>query len=488
MVSLGFVILRDRQRKILRFLNGNQVYMTGQALSERLGISARTVRSDIVEINRCIDPTVAKIIAYRSKGYRLEIYDRERFHSYISGNVVLLTREDRTQYLLLRLLWSEAPLRLDQLEDEMYISRTTLEGDIQALQSNWLTEGLQFLRRRDTLFLVQDEPEIRIVFLRLYSENIDFNSRSGIVSAGGTLNLERLGVLRSDLRHLLVRHGITLDDFSFIYFALAAWVSSFRLGRLSQISSCSTSPLLDIIKDVGDLFAQKYEIDLPLSELLWLQRTLTGLRRQPDETVEAVLCQAIRTSARQFPAPFLDSDLFFTAMRNFILDCMARMAFPRFDSQDLLLELSSANPDLAALSRFLTEQVLNSLSLSHADVDPLRLLPSLIAAKGRFISQHPEIQPMALVACHLSGSISTYLCERLSQHFTGRLRICGPFPIYDRSVLEQTGCDFLISTVDMAGFRNLTLPTVTISPHLTPADFNAINQLAHEIMLKNHFS
>jgi len=68
-VSLGFVILRDRQRKILRFLNGNQVYMTGQALSERLGISARTVRSDIVEINRCIDPTVAKIIAYRSKGY-----------------------------------------------------------------------------------------------------------------------------------------------------------------------------------------------------------------------------------------------------------------------------------------------------------------------------------------------------------------------------------------------------------------------------------
>ena len=139
MVSLGFVILRDRQRKILRFLNGNQVYMTGQALSERLGISARTVRSDIVEINRCIDPTVAKIIAYRSKGYRLEIYDRERFHSYISGNVVLLTREDRTQYLLLRLLWSEAPLRLDQLEDEMYISRTTLEGDIQALQSNWLT-------------------------------------------------------------------------------------------------------------------------------------------------------------------------------------------------------------------------------------------------------------------------------------------------------------------------------------------------------------
>ncbi len=482
------VILRDRQRRILRFLNGNPAYMTGQALAERLDVTARTVRSDIVEINRYIDPTVAEITSYRGKGYVLQIHDRERFHSYISGNVVLLTREDRTQYLLLRLLWSEEPLHLDQLEDEMFISRTTLESDIRALQSHWITERLQFLRRRDTLFLLQDEPEIRIAFLRLYSENIDFNSRSGIVSAGGTLNLERLGVLRSDLRHLLVSRGIVLDDFSFIYFALAAWVSSFRLGKLPQISRSSAPLLLDIIVDVGNLFAQKYGIDLPLSELLWLQDTLKALWRQPDETVETVAREAIRAATARFPAPFLESDRFFTAIRNFVCDCTSRMAFPRFDSQDLLLELATANPDLAGISRFLTEQILKLLALSNAAVDPLSLLPSLIAAKNRFISRHPEFQPLALVACHLPDSLSAYLCERLSQHFTGRVRISGPLPIYDRVALEKSGCDFVISTVDMTGFRDLTVPTVTISPHLTPEDFGAINRIAHAIMLEKHFS
>lgn len=482
------VILRDRQRRILRFLNGNQIYMTGQALAERLNVSARTVRSDIVEINRCIDPTVAVITAYRGKGYRLEIADRDRFHNYISRNVALLTREDRTQYLLLRLLWSEAPLRLDLLEDEMYISRTTLENDIRALQSSWITDRLQFLRHRDTLFLVQEEPEIRIAFLRLYSENIDFNSRSGIISAGGTLNLEQLSVLRSDLRHLLVRHKILLDDFSFIYFALAAWVSSFRTGRLPQICPDVAPPLQAVMQDVAQLFSGKYEIPLPLSELFWLQDTLAKLQRQPSQAMEAVMHQAIGAAAKEFPAPFLDSERFFNAFRNFICDCTNRMAFPRFDSQDLLLELESANPDLAQLSRFLTQQALQLLDLPNTAVDPLTLLPSLIAAKNRFITRHPEIQPVALVVCHLPDSLSVYLCERLSQHFAGRLRLQGPFPVYDRGALEYTDCDFLISTVDMTGFRSLAVPAVTISPHLTPADFGAINQMAYETMLQKHFS
>ena len=151
------------------------------------------------------------------------------------------------------------------------------------------------------------------------------------------------------------------------------------------------------------------------------------------------------------------------------------------------MELGAANPSLAQLSHFLTQQVLQALSLTDITVDTLRLVPSLISAKNRYIARHIETQPVALLACHLSDSIASYLYERLSQHFTNRIRIQGVYPIHDQSTLENTNYDFLITTVDITELRDLTVPAVTISPHLTPEDFAAINQMAHTIQQEKYF-
>ena len=44
-------------------------YITGNELAKQLGVSPRTIRSDIVEINQNILPYHAKILSARSKGY-----------------------------------------------------------------------------------------------------------------------------------------------------------------------------------------------------------------------------------------------------------------------------------------------------------------------------------------------------------------------------------------------------------------------------------
>lgn len=61
-------MLHERQRKILRYLNESGGCMTGAELSQRLNISSRTIRSDIVEINRRIPAEIGQIQASRGSG------------------------------------------------------------------------------------------------------------------------------------------------------------------------------------------------------------------------------------------------------------------------------------------------------------------------------------------------------------------------------------------------------------------------------------
>ena len=72
---MDFVTLSLRQRKILNLIQNQTTHITGQALAKQLGVSPRTIRSDIVEINQSLSICGAKICAEKSKGYFLEYSD-----------------------------------------------------------------------------------------------------------------------------------------------------------------------------------------------------------------------------------------------------------------------------------------------------------------------------------------------------------------------------------------------------------------------------
>ena len=63
----------SRQLTILRILNEKKDWITGKALSEKLGVSDRTIRNDISIINYDIEPYSANIISERGKGYKLSL-------------------------------------------------------------------------------------------------------------------------------------------------------------------------------------------------------------------------------------------------------------------------------------------------------------------------------------------------------------------------------------------------------------------------------
>ncbi|EKT60011.1 BglG family transcription antiterminator [Providencia sneebia] len=103
-------------------------------LAKRFSVSTRTIRSDINEINALIQNHSAHIIYERGQGYRLKIEDEERFAKLTQQNKeesrIPRTGKERVDALLLKLLMLSLPVKLDDIAEEWFISRGTLQQDM----------------------------------------------------------------------------------------------------------------------------------------------------------------------------------------------------------------------------------------------------------------------------------------------------------------------------------------------------------------------
>ena len=68
--------LHSRQKKILSILNSKHGIATGKEISAKIGVSERTVRSDISNINDCLKAYDIQILSIHGKGYTLSMKNR----------------------------------------------------------------------------------------------------------------------------------------------------------------------------------------------------------------------------------------------------------------------------------------------------------------------------------------------------------------------------------------------------------------------------
>ncbi|WP_100010070.1 BglG family transcription antiterminator [Lentibacillus sediminis] len=132
-------MLNTRMKTIMRELMASRSPLTGKYLAQLNKVTARTIREDVKSLNNLLDENGAVIDSVMGKGYQLEIKDDQRFRNYLQSlfrdetsvhsDVPALPKE-RIAYLIKRLLLSEEYIKLDDLADEIYVSKSTVQNDL----------------------------------------------------------------------------------------------------------------------------------------------------------------------------------------------------------------------------------------------------------------------------------------------------------------------------------------------------------------------
>lgn len=219
--------MENRFWQLLEQLDG-QGYHTAAALSKALGVSEKTVRNVIKEINTVIRGNGAEIDAKQRFGYQLVVFDEERWIEFLSRSrkdtaQVPGNADERAEYLLLYLLSHPEYVKLAELGDRLYVSPQTLSTVLRRVEAMLGRDHIQIDRKPYYgLRAVGSEFDKRCCLIRCFSGDGEKFRRSFPVDEA------ELGRVFGVLLSVLPLHQIRLTEISLQNLAVYVYLSQLR--------------------------------------------------------------------------------------------------------------------------------------------------------------------------------------------------------------------------------------------------------------------
>ncbi|MGM9677941.1 MAG: BglG family transcription antiterminator [Butyricicoccus sp.] len=251
--------------------------ITVSALSSRLGVSERTIRNDIKQINQELEDC-AVIDGVQGK-YSLRIFQMERFRQRFSAIMqtddFLNSSRYRMEYVFGRLMRSEEPLLTDELAYEMNVGRTTLMSDLKKLREEIEPYQLKIIGKTSKgLMLHGTETEIRRYVLDSVYDSIyqDYPLDEEIVQ---------------EMQQMFEQHSFeksVRDTFEqFMTLMLDRFLTGHYIGLLPQrYYNLTARAEFGMVDQLVDRFSQILHIRIPIEEKLFVFLPIAGMRTPAD--------------------------------------------------------------------------------------------------------------------------------------------------------------------------------------------------------------
>ncbi len=168
--------MKQKEKLLLRYLiDHKKEYVTSQRLASELLLSDRTIRNYLQRIKELVEKNGGKIIAKPGYGYQLHILQRLTFDLFLSRQEIVpgyarepqgfYESEDRQKYILNQLLLEDDILFMDDLAEELYISRSSLTKDMQEIKERLIPYSLKIVSKHGQGTWIEGEERNRRHFI-----------------------------------------------------------------------------------------------------------------------------------------------------------------------------------------------------------------------------------------------------------------------------------------------------------------------------------
>ena len=241
-------MINQRELKIINFLTNKDHYITGNKISSFIGISSKTLRVDIKDINQKLKRTNAEIICVKGRGYILNVIDKNALNIELAklseekvdiNNFIPTTSDSRVTYIIKKLLTLELKenkgINHSKLCDELYISLTTLKSDLKIVKKklhefniDLLKDGLKGVSLRGN---ESDFRSCTSSFIFRTDEN-DIKSSKNVQIIFNNDNAKTIEKL---LTKCIDKNGITITNISFYSLLIHILIASKRIESKNMI-------------------------------------------------------------------------------------------------------------------------------------------------------------------------------------------------------------------------------------------------------------
>lgn len=208
-------------------------------LANELGISARSVKNYVQQINRNSD---LKVIVSTKNGYILN----KEFAKVLlskSNSKIPQTYDERSSYIIKQLLVEHSTaLDLYALCDLLYVSYATLKNDIFKMNQTFSTFQISFETKNDILYVKGSEKAKRKLISYILTEeaNGKFMDIQIFKNSFPNMNIDQLFKI---IRNIFNKYNYYLNDFSYVNLILHLIIIVDRISKGNTITDIDNSKI-----------------------------------------------------------------------------------------------------------------------------------------------------------------------------------------------------------------------------------------------------
>ena len=480
-----------RQRELINYLRGASGYITGEELARYLGVSSRTVRHDVAQINSELAGTGVSISSKHSFGYIIQADNVRSLREITQASESFVSRSERLRHIAQRLALSDRPIDLDDLAYEMYISKTTLEYDLKEFRRRYAMAEprLTLLRRQNSIYLEDDERKRRHLLCRLYSAAWDFSGRGNTFFKYSFLteNLVNLCILETN--YCLDKHGIVIEDNNLVYLNLMLAVACQRIRQGKELSSPRenmfiSAPAQSCADEFLDALEEKLGCSYNRDERREIYELLScSLIPNIAEIREIGISLSFPQELRSFGEEYIDRlrrvyGLDLTGDNEFLLVLLIFLQYLTLplhylhSTRSIQQSFQLMCPIEMELA-FSIQPLAKDFYGRHLDFNELMYLS--LALSGAMSRNQPD-RLRTVIMSHYNEPAAWNIRAKVEEKFSSNVVVTDLLSMYRKDSYDFSATDLILSTTDKAVTPAYSIPQIKLSPFFTEEDQQKIQR------------
>ncbi|MBT2713653.1 transcription antiterminator [Pseudomonas sp. ISL-88] len=501
-------MLHGRLRELLRLLLAAETPVTSSVIAANVKVTTRTVRNDIKELQTILEKHGASIQSVRGSGYKLSIRDEQPFKNWLQDNFqqnsgLPIFPDERINYLMKRLLLTEGYLKLDDLAEELFISKSTLQSDIKEVKKRLHPYDIILETRPNYGFKLRGE-EVRLRYCMAEYLVDDREPEPDLLNEkADILPEDDIHVIRTAIMKQVRNEQIPLSFFGLNNLIIHIAIACKRI-RTENYVSLFPEDLHDIKleKEYKSAEAIVKELESALSvtfpehETAYIAIHLLGTKRMTQSQVEgkeltglidpqtSQLTEAmIGAIERELELGIMEDRELKTGLALHVKPAINRNRYG-MNLRNPMLAAIKENYPLAFEAGVIGGMVIKEqtgIDIHENEIGYLAL--HFGAAIERRKTERPPKR--CIIVCASGAGSAQLLREKLRSHFGKRLEIVGTAEYYSLEQLAFDSIDFVVSTVPIK--KELTVPVLKVNTILGGGDFTKIDSMLEEKGEQTHF-
>lgn len=461
--------INKRRKRIFDMLKSHPQGLNGEAISQQLGVSSRTIRSDIKALQDALGKYNIRIFSSPTKGYRFSNFEhlgsieQELFKDSISK---LETSKQRINYILYRLLentLNDVSITQNDLAEEMYISLSTLKMHLNEVKDILKKYDLKIAQYKTKGIKISgEENKLRYCIVDIKNIHLENEFFQNLISNINTNLLDDI------IKKVLSERKLQLTDRSqkklCMYIAIA--IQRSKNNKTVVYPSSLTNKIentfeYNVAKEIVESIYTQLNTDLSCSEVYYITQCLLASKKLIDVSestnkkhVKNLVNIILKEIYEKLSIDFTNDEYLIDGLTLHLNIALTRIQFQMNIRNELLETIKNDYPlafQMGVIAGKLVEQY-DNIKINENEIGYIALhFGAALSRNG--IKENIQAKNIIIV-CASGLGISMLLKAKIEEYFNNRLNIIKILPEYEitKKIIDKV--DFILTTVPIRDFSS----------------------------------